>query len=354
MNNPDKKSELQPQIDIGLKLEANLNPIVNATPKALSTLLRLILGDRYSTASRLTMLSEAQNRVDVQRILEGKTTFNQESGSLVESSSTASNSSQGLRELIRDTLQEEEITNLISCIANAAVHIKDDKAIDTQTSPEFLSRWRNEAKFISEETAQTIWGRILSEEVNSPNSISIRTLDVIKSMTRAEAETFREACQFVFFDEYLLDSRSKESPEAKKRYALLADAGLVTPFGAMLTYANWPETTISFKNKSTKAYFLRVGKLFIYVDMDQTKEPPRFNYLTLTNAGKEMWRIISKEIEYDAMKISTAYTAEIPEIRSALKYTTFTNVEKNELDLNSIKPVFREASTSETGDRSMA
>jgi len=351
MDNPEKNNELQPKIDLGLKLEANLNPIVNATPRAISTLLRLILGDRYSAASRLTALSDAQNRADVQRILEGKATFNQESGTLVESSSTAGNDSKDLRELIRDTLQEEEITNLISCTVHAADHLKDDEAIETKASPEFLNRWRNEAKFISEDTAQAIWGRILSEEVSSPNSISIRTLDVIKSLTRAEAETFRDACKFVCFGQYLLDSRSKESFETEKRYALLADAGLVTPFGAMFTSAKWIETTITFENKPTKAYYIRIGKLFIYVDADQAKEPPTFTYLTLTNAGKEMYRIISREIEYDAAEISAAYTAKTPAIRNALKYTIFTNVEKNEIDFNSIQPVFREASTPATGDR---
>lgn len=346
MNESEMNSDVNSKIDIGLNVEANLNPIVSATPKAISTLLRLILRDKYTEASRLTMLSEAQNRVDVQKILEGKLTFNHESGSLVENSSLADKDTKSFREIIRDILQEEEISNLISCTVQAAENLKDDETIETKASPEFLNRWRNEAKFIAESTAQAIWGRILSEEVSSPNSISIRTLDVIKSMTRAEAEAFRDVCKFVFFGQHLIDSRSKESPEIEQRYALLADAGLITPFGVIRTGTNWPETKINFEENPTKVYFMRFGKLFIYLGADQVKEPPNFSYLTLTNAGKEMYRIISKEIEFDAMEISTFLTANTPTIRDMLKYTNYTNLENNQIDFNSIKAVFGEKSTS--------
>lgn len=346
MNKPEAKSDMANSIDIGLKVEANLNPIVNATPKAISTILRLILKDKYTEASRLTMLSEAQNRVDVQRILEGKVNFNYKSGSLIEGYPPTDIDVKSIREIIREILQEEEISNLISCTVQAAEHLKDDDAIETKASPEFLNRWRNEAKFISENTAQAIWGRILSEEVNFPNSISIRTLDVIKSMTKAEAEAFREACKFVCFDQYLIDSRSKDSPEFEEKYALLADAGLVAPFGVIRTNANWPETTINFEKSPANVYYMRVGKIFLYLGVDQVKEPPSFRYLTLTNAGREMYRIISKEIEYDIIEISNNLMDDTQKIRNLLKYTLYTNTEKNLIDFNAIKSVFSETSSS--------
>jgi hypothetical protein len=339
MDQPENSAKSLPNVDIAVKIQANLDPLVNATPKGLSTLLNLLFKKKYPEASRQAMLSEAQNRMDVQRILEGKATFHQESGALIE----APNSSKEIRELVREGLQEEEITNLISCTVHAASNISNaDHSSETEASSEFLNRWRNEAKFISENAAQAMWGRILSEEVNSPNSISIRTLDVIKALTREEAEAFRDACKFIFFGQYLLDPRADVPSALSDSYAMLADAGLVAPISPIRTQAKWMETTIEFEDKPTKAYYLQVGKLFIYIDMARVTETPTANYLTLTKAGREMYRIISREIEYDAMVVGTALTEKKPAIRGLLKYAVFTNVEKKQIDFNTIRSVFLE------------
>lgn len=345
MTEAEKNTALQGKVDLGIKVEANLNPVINATPGAVATLMRLLFKDKYSAAARLTLLSEAQNKVDVQRIIEGKAILDPESGALVAAPIDTASDGKDLREFIKNTLQEEEIANLISCTLHAASNVEGDGPHQTTASPEFVNRWRNEAKFISEDTAQAMWGRILSEEVNSPNSISIRTLDVIKSLTRAEAESFREACKLVCFGQFLLDLRQDKAASHGATYALLADAGLIAPIGPMLTTTPWAETTIHFEGNPIKAYFLQVGKLFIYLESDKIAEAPTFCFLPLSNAGKEMYRIISKEIEHDAAQISTAFTTTKTDIRGDLKYTIYTNLEKQEIDFNLIQPVFAEAPT---------
>ncbi|WP_343498606.1 hypothetical protein [Achromobacter denitrificans] len=117
-------------IDVGVNVQANLDPIVQATPKGLSTLLSLLLGKRYIDARRQATLSAAQNTVDVQKILEGKGTFNQESGALV-----ATPDSNNIRELVRAVVQEEEITNLINCTINAANDLSDKQILTKRKSP---------------------------------------------------------------------------------------------------------------------------------------------------------------------------------------------------------------------------
>ncbi|MCE1238632.1 MAG: DUF2806 domain-containing protein [Azonexaceae bacterium] len=324
-------------VDISVKVQANLDPLVNATPKGLSTLFTLIFRKRYPEAARHAVLSAAQNHVDSLKVLEGKATFNQENGALIE----GFNGRTELRELVREALQEEEISNLISCTMHAASNMKDDAHTGAEVSPEFINRWRNEAKFISEEAAQSIWGRILSEEVSAPSSISIRTLDVIKNLVQEEAEAFREACKFVFFDQYLIDSTVDGNPVPYETYILLQDAGLLVEYRrGNYTSTKWPETNIGFETGPTKAYYLRVGNLFMYVEAEKLKEPPSVCYWQLTKAGKEMLRVISKEMEYDATALGEALAAKLPELKGELRYAIYTDTQKQQIDFGTIRPVF--------------
>lgn len=338
MDQIDKKVESPSSVDIAVKVQANLDPLVNATPKGLSTLFTLIFKNRYTEATRRAALSAAQNHVDGIKIIEGKATFNQETGALVEVFSGPND----IRALVREAIQEEEISNLISCTVHAANNVSEDQNYsDSEVSPEFINRWRNEAKFISEEAAQAIWGRILSEEIAAPNSISIRTLDVIKSLTQEEAKAFREACKFVFFDQYLIDSTVDGNPIPQSSYVMLHDAGLIVRYQkGFYTAAKWVETNIEFDAGPTKAYYLRVGNLFLYVEADKVKEPPSVSYWELTKAGNEMLRMISKETEYEVAKVGEALTAKSPELKSLLKYTIYTNTEKQNINFNLIRPVF--------------
>ncbi|WFC68861.1 DUF2806 domain-containing protein [Achromobacter denitrificans] len=337
MQQSENSAESSMSIDVGVSVQANLDPIVQATPKGLSTLLSLLLGKRYIDARRQATLSAAQNTVDAQKILEGKGTFNQESGALV-----ATPDSDDIRELVRAVVQEEEITNLINCTISAANDLSNKQnPDDEEVSKEFLHRWRNEAKFISEETAQAVWGKILSEAIQAPNSISIRTLDVIKSLTREEAEAFREACKFVAFGEYLIDSTVDGTPIPQENYGLLRDAGLIINYqkGVYRT-SKWPKTNIGFESGPTEVHYLQVGEVFIYVESGKVGAPPSFPYWQLSKAGREMCRIISRELEYDVAALGKALTIKAPELTSHLKHTVYTNVEKRQIDFNAIRAVF--------------
>ena len=338
MEQPEKIAESNMNVDIGVKVQANLDPLVQATPKGLKTLFSLLLGKRYIDADRAARLSEAQNAVDARKIIQGEATFDQVTGGLLETS-TGRNE---IRALVREAIQDNEIANLISCTVHASKDIANDKiSNESEVSSEFLNRWRNEAKFISEETAQVIWGRILSEEVKEPNSISIRTLDVIKSLTKEEAEAFREACKFVFFERLLFDSTVDGIPIPQQSYELLRDAGLIVNYQkGFYSGTTWPSTKILFDKAPVEVHYLRVGKIFIYAEKSQVKEPPSSSYWQLTKAGREMCRIISRELEYDVFALANALADNSPDLKGLLKHTVYSSVEKNEIDFSRIQSVF--------------
>ena len=56
---------------------------------------------------------------------------------------------------------------------------------------------------------QQIWSSILAGEVESPGRTSLRTLDILKNMTKKDAELFNEAMKYKIQDFIFLDKNKK-------------------------------------------------------------------------------------------------------------------------------------------------
>lgn len=337
MNHQEGTSESVTNLDIGVKVKADLNPIVDATPRALSTIFNLVFNKRYAEAARKSLLSSAQNQVDAQKIINGIAAYDHKSGDLVESVKER----EEIRKLVREAIQEEEISNLISCTVHAASTERESDGSE-QISPEFLNRWRNEAKLMSDNETQMMWGRILSEEVNAPNAISLRTLDVIKNMSREEAVCFQEACKFIVFGKYLISSIGAGNPLPDESYEMLKDAGLIVSYQkGFNTSAEWLESQFTPEiGEEYQAYYLRVANLCIHVEKSLVNAPPKMNYLTLTKAGRELHRVVAKGIKADATVVGEVLGEYNPLIKHLLKWTEYISTDKNDINFYTIRTIF--------------
>ncbi|XAN14310.1 hypothetical protein AAIK43_23370 [Achromobacter denitrificans] len=143
------------------------------------------------------------------------------------------------------------------------------------------------------------------------------------------------------FGEYLIDSTVDGTPIPQENYGLLRDAGLIINYQkGFYETSKWPKTNIEFKRGPTEAHYLQVGEVFIYIEAGKVDAPPPFPNWQLSKAGREMCRIISRELEYDVAALGKALTIKAPELMSHLKHTVYTNVEKGIIDFNTIRAVF--------------
>lgn len=93
--------------------------------------------------------------------------------------------------------QESDNLNANLGIALSILADTDDKDIsDEPVSPDWFARWRREAQVIGDHELQSLWGRILAEEVKNPRSVSLKALDVLKNVTSADVELFRSVAQY--------------------------------------------------------------------------------------------------------------------------------------------------------------
>lgn len=84
-----------------------------------------------------------------------------------------------LAELVR---QEENIENILNIVAEI---LQDSKNVSNESVDEdWLTRFFEIAKNISAEDMQFIWGKILAGEIVNPGSFSLRTLEVLRNISR--------------------------------------------------------------------------------------------------------------------------------------------------------------------------
>lgn len=328
-------------IKADVEIKADLGPVITATPTGLRYIFNLLLGKKHAEAERMLKLADAQNLVDVKRIMDGNASYDLSSDRLIEAKSETSNPKQ----MVAEKIQDEEISNLINCAIQAAPYIHEKKGTETSTeSEEFINRWRNEAKLISTKTAQAIWGRVLAEEVNAPGSISLRTVDVIKNLSKEEAAAFNDACKFIVFDRYLVDNKGG-SPISNDMFRSINDAGLIATFTpSMYTGSQWPETKFSIsKELQSDVYYVRAGRFFIFVEKEQLDsaglQRPSFSYWELTLAGRELYKVIRDTLDIQVADIVKCLSEAGEDIIKKLKYTMYTDIGKSEVNTDSIRTI---------------
>lgn len=107
--------------------------------------------------------------------------------------------------LARNKQKAENVEEIVS-------RAKQQFAPDEQVSEEpvekdWLNRFLNIAEEISDEEMQDIWGRVLAGEIKKPKSYSLRTLEVLRNLSKEEATLITKVSNY----QVALDLLSTES-----------------------------------------------------------------------------------------------------------------------------------------------
>ena len=112
---------------------------------------------------------------------------------------------------VRLDLTERENMN---SILNMAKEEKGDTATESeQVDPDWLTRFLDEAKCVSDEDMQRILAKILAGEFETQGSTSLKTLSVLKDMSKDDVMLFQQAMKFhiddvIFNDKAIIDCTS--------------------------------------------------------------------------------------------------------------------------------------------------
>ena len=97
-----------------------------------------------------------------------------------------------IAERLREFDEFERLVAIGAVAEENASEAADPKAVDSDWRTAFV---RN-ARGVTSEQMQAFWGKVLAEEINTPGSFSIQTVNILADMNRADAEMFATLCRF--------------------------------------------------------------------------------------------------------------------------------------------------------------
>lgn len=96
----------------------------------------------------------------------------------------------------KEIVRQENIDRVVSI---ALEDLSKAKTIsDQKVETDWLTRFFNIVEDVSDEELRNAWGKILSQEILSPGSYSLRTLSTISNLSKKEAELFASLGKCVF------------------------------------------------------------------------------------------------------------------------------------------------------------
>jgi hypothetical protein len=178
-------------------------------------------------------------------------------------------------------------------VARALLHAEDVLRDDPQPPPaatadrDWLLRWRDAAGQVSTEDLQALWGRVLAEEVKQPGSVSLRTIEFLRSLSRLEAERIAELSSCLLSDALFMAEGENRYPPGFSFGALLE----LQQLGLLAGLGNDLEVELKSQNRGTYSVpLLGQRKLLLLTHPD-----PSFvlhaRLVKVTRIGKEVFEL---------------------------------------------------------------
>ena len=204
----------------------------------------------------------------------------------------------------------QKVENVEEIVSKAKQQFTADEQVPEEpVEQDWMNRFLNIAEEISDKDMQDIWGRILAGEIKKPKSYSLRTLEVMRNMSKDEAmslmkaSTFQVALDLVSTEPFALGLMEQIS---------LEDIGVVCGDELVRTFTIPTSGTISFELN-------RKARINVYAPAGIKI---KFKGLKLTKAGQEIFTLI-QEHDYDKF-----YT----NLSNAIKKSGATKVTINEIN----------------------
>lgn len=98
----------------------------------------------------------------------------------------------------RFVVEEAKKQNNIESITSKAFPMLNANADPEKIEDDWITNYFDKCRLISDEEMQILWSKILAGESNSPGIFSKRTIDLLASMDKNDAELFSKLCDFNF------------------------------------------------------------------------------------------------------------------------------------------------------------
>ena len=149
---------------------------------------------------------------------------------------------------------------------------------------------------------QALWGKILAGEIKQPKTYSLRTLELIRNLSKNEADTFMKVANFAIKSgngNYIFkgdndDKLNKDYYITYSDIALLKEIGLIQP-GDFVNHQFLQQTV-------DKQRILTTGNIVIFVKVKANTPTIEMSVDVFSTTGNELLKLIKPIPNFDYLK----------------------------------------------------
>ena len=193
----------------------------------------------------------------------------------------------GTRLVLQETIKQH---NIESVIDNAYEILENEQTCSEEPAAQgWINRFFDSVADVSDEDLQKLWGKVLAGEIMQPSSFSLRTLEVLKNISKYEAELFNKVSPYIVNMEGGLFTPS--TTELLKKHGItygeimrLDECGLINSAGL-----------VSLNPKVSDSHHIAIynsSKIALIRGLESKTTTVSVGEFGLTGAGKELFRLL--------------------------------------------------------------
>ena len=180
--------------------------------------------------------------------------------------------------------EARKMRNTVAVIEKAQAHFTEgEKVSDEPVDEGWKNRFFGIVEEISDEELREIWGRVLAGEIKKPRSYSLRTMEILRNLTKEEASVVVKAASFNINNECVY----KNCPLSLTEKLLLQEIGLMLDDGLGIEY-QW-----DVEGKGKLSIVLDENYLFILHNDNENPIDCHTEVYKLSTAGREIFKLVN-------------------------------------------------------------
>lgn len=198
------------------------------------------------------------------------------------------------RIVYQETRKQINIDNIAQIAGN---QLNQEQVVsDEKIENDWTTRFFNIAEDISDEEMQNLWGRILAGEIKKPKSFSIRTLELLKNLSKEEAEVFTKLSNLkIFAGNTSMVFNQDDGKFLEDEFGIkFTDRLLLNELG-LISSENNLEFSFNPTDTDKKINFIEFGNKGIFIERPENTPKQAISVLVFTKVGSELSKLIDPE-----------------------------------------------------------